>query len=412
MRMQLVVLAVLLALMAGMLVASAASANNLLGAVSFPIWSERTTEAHAGVTQLVTLSDSAGGPVTAFYKNGFLVLPIDRYGVFADLQYIRIDPMVLGIKPEFIRKVETRVNDEAGIEVNGDQVVVSVRSLQPDLYSIVTSVTQNQGREDERGILPKFLQLFGRKTHHQVAATDTVAGVFGVVNASLFIEDYCKLVLGISDPTCLTPEQKRLVKSAFFDSRLKGVLEFTEPLLDYSLASQGIAMRNQGLQPPLSSQPAAEDPRVSALQAQNAQLQGQIQSLSKAFDDLQKQLAEPETDPTPTPPTSAPQAAPQQSVPTEQALLERFKGNDVYVLALDDKSMASQVQVTFWALNDAGWHAKPLVVSRNNAQFVRYANLTGYREIGLSESPDERPERTLTPSTGVHVLMINGGEAR
>jgi hypothetical protein len=233
------------------LIASAAGANGLLGGVSFSLWSDRDTTARAGANQLVTFSDSAGGPTSGFYKAGFLVVPTDRYGVFADLSYLRIDPLIMGIKPEFLQKMQTWVDGNGGVSFDDGSIVVSVRSLPPDLYDMVTSVTQNQGRHDESGLIPKFLQLFGRKTHHQITSTDTVGATFGVVDASEYIADYGRLVLGVNDPTTFTPEQIRLVRSAFFDSRLKGVIEFSSPLLDYSLMSQGIAMREHGLPAPL-----------------------------------------------------------------------------------------------------------------------------------------------------------------
>ena len=274
MRAKFVVPVVILLVLVAM---SAAQANDWLGAISFPLWSERTTDVKAGVSQLVTFSDTSGGPVTAFYKNGFLVCPVDRYGVFADLSYMRIDPFILGIKPEFIRNIETRATD--GVSLKNGGMEIPVGKLLPDLYDVVTTVRQNQGRTDERGILPTVLQIFGRSKHHQIAATDSVAGTFGVVDASRYIATFCKYQLGINTSE-MTPDQKYLVKSAYFDSRLKGVLEFSEAVADYSWLSQGHALRIQGFQPPMSLTAAQPDPAIVAYQEQIAGLQMTVHALT------------------------------------------------------------------------------------------------------------------------------------
>jgi len=284
MRAKFVVVVVILLVLA----VSVSQANNWLGAVSFPLWSERTTQVKAGVSQLVTFSEMAGGQVSAFYKNGFLVIPTDRYGVFADLSIMRVDPLVLGIKLEYIRQIQTRAYDGVAVENGG--VVISVGKLQPDLYDVITTVTQNAGRVDERGILPTVLQLIGRKKHHQIIATDTVVGTFGVVDASRYIEMFCKYQLGI-EASQMTPEQKYLVKSAYFDSRLKGILEFSEALADYSWLSQGLALKAQGFQPPMSLAAAQPDPAIAAYQQQIAGLQATVQALNEKINSLSQPAA-------------------------------------------------------------------------------------------------------------------------
>lgn len=272
--------------------ASAVIAVDLLGSLSFPLWSERTTTAHAGVNQLVTFGVPDDDGVKAFYKNGFLVLPKDKYGVFADLAVMRVDPLVLGIEPKNIKEVKTE--GECGVSEQG-AIIFMVKDLEPDLYDVVTKVKQTQGRVDERGIVPTVLQIFGRKKHHQIEATDVVASTFGVVNADRYIEMFCKYQLGLDDASKMTDEQKYVVKSVYFDSRLKGVLEFAEAVADYSWLSQGLALRLQGFKPPMAQGQAQDDPAVAAYKAEIEQLKALVE-LMKSEQDARRQSAQPAPD--------------------------------------------------------------------------------------------------------------------
>jgi len=101
---------------------------------------------------------------------------------------------------------------------------------------------------------------------------------------------FCKYQLGI-EASQMTSEHRYLVKSAYFDSRLKGILEFSEALADYSWLSQGLALKAQGFQPPMSLAAAQPDPAIAAYQQQIAGLQATVQALNEKINSLSQPAA-------------------------------------------------------------------------------------------------------------------------
>ncbi len=248
-------------------------------ALSFPqLIEQRSEEVTAGISHLVSITDEFewpdrfGTPV-AYYRSGYLEIPQDNYGVFDDLKYLVVDPLVLGINPKFIRKddkgVVTKIDSyTADQEWSGGAVVIYVDALRLGTHVLETEVRHRASKTTTR-------ILFVFKHHNHYQRKDSEAMVFSTVDASRYVEEYCRYQLGI-EPAEMNPDDIEAVRSAYYDSRMKGVLEFTEPMLDYSLRADGLARERQGFPAGLSEGQDQPDPEVSALREEIAGLRSSL----------------------------------------------------------------------------------------------------------------------------------------
>lgn len=311
MRQLRMVFAVLLLLAVLLPLQQANAGPEILGAISGTLWATKEDPTKSNPEQSISWSASAEEPrpgePTAKFRSGNIEIPVSRYPIFPEMRYMRIGVEAFGIKPEFLKAKGTDLQCSGRLSLSDRAVVIDCLGLDDtQVYHLVTTVIQNQGRHDESGLLPIVLQLFGRKKHSQIESTDVAVKSFVVSNIDQWIEHYCDVTLGGADPMTLlygnetTPDQKRaihdenlnLIRAQYYLENFCEKISFSPKVDGANWYHQGVALRRQGFQAPLAMKPLGDNPETAALRRQ-------VEELKAVFASSQ---ALPEVKPTPEPP--------------------------------------------------------------------------------------------------------------
>lgn len=401
------------------LTALPASADMLIPGISFPLLEKARNMVKAGVTQLVIFESQIGGPTTAFYTNGFLVIPKDSFGLFADLSYVRIDPNVLNVPKEKIRAISTDVDAEAfsakPIRLENGDLILCVPALQPDLYVITTAVTHSASTEVSSGLLATIGSWFGIKKHRSITTTDTVAAVIGVIDADDYIRTFADVMFGVCDPTKLTPEQKRLIRSAFYEQELRGTIEFSKPLPAYSFLSDAYARRVQGFPGAFESAgPSEAEKLLQKLQDENLALQKRLEDAEAAAKKAADEAAAAETE---RKRIEAEQEAARKQTSLKAVFDEirlKYNGRNGFVfvqVGADGCPTGMPFNLYLWDDTAGGWKLNkrsPFVVSDGEGTWL-WADSPDYKwpAIGVSAGPNVEPVEPIElHKSGLRIIAI------
>lgn len=257
-----------LAFVVAVMVVAPASAGTVVPGMSFPLLSERDITVRAGITPLVDFSSRPLGPSENVYNGGQLKLIKESYGIFNDLSYARVDPFVANVKPERLKEVETAIKKgtesvpvSSILYTDGAKIIITPAELEMGHYVLLNNVTHDASLRERSGILAAIGQLFGIKKRERITTTDSVAMIFVVIDADLWIEMFSKWSCGVDDPKNLTSEQIQVLRAAFFEDVLARTrpVDSTKPTPSFQLLADGFARRVQGA-------PAAFQEGLSQLQ--------------------------------------------------------------------------------------------------------------------------------------------------
>ena len=278
MRAKFAVVAVLLVLAA----ISAAQASDWLGAVSFPLWSERETSAEAGINFAVTFHAELGGPVTGAYKNGVLQVPVSSTPFTKPTAWMSAEPSVLGIEPEHILGQRVTVDGDPDVTFHDDgRFWLNMPGMREKgmLHELVFELKQNQSRKDQR-------ILFFIKHHSQLTKDQAVAMRFITYDITDEIEYYCQGQFGRTSEEVAADKRAASVAMSAIYWPLTQTILVEGATMDYSIKAQSYALSVQGFAPPMSSAALQPDPAIAVYQQQVAGMQATIQALTDKVNGL------------------------------------------------------------------------------------------------------------------------------
>jgi hypothetical protein len=221
--------------------ASAGGGLDLLGGVSWPLFSQREVEVHAGLSQHLKLADSPTGLPAAVPAIEPAVVPMDRrYHLFDDLRYLRVDLMTQGVDPARVKRTDMQVwgEQQSELQLNAYTLSVDLQSLVPDEKVLTAEVTHNSSRRESE----VNLILFRIKSVKHVKTTDRVVSRFLLVDVSDWIEWATPRLFGAGvSPTNLTSDQRNLLRAAVIEDQMRDSLQFVRPLPRYELQADFLA---------------------------------------------------------------------------------------------------------------------------------------------------------------------------
>lgn len=179
------------------------------------LFSGKDTEVHAAPNLLVTTSETSTGPDRADFQGGYPNIPSNDYsrkvslfkdtnwaqdGLFPEFNFLRIDVLLLGIKPENVVKSEFK-SDDPHLSYVGGRLNVDLSNMTPGKYSLVYSVIQNGSRKDRRYLFIKIVRHPENKDEKAFVFTildplksvDTMLNGFGDSYPGLGFDDIAKL---------------------------------------------------------------------------------------------------------------------------------------------------------------------------------------------------------------------------
>lgn len=283
MRTHFVVVVLAIVLMAGVVAPASAGGGGLLAGVSWPFYSERPVEIHAGLSQhLKLMEDPDRGRPDAVPAIDPAIIPMDRrYHLLDDIRHMRVDLLSMGIDPERIKQTQMDLwREDGGAAFDGYALFVDLHALTPDEKIITAEVRHNSSRREGEW---NFL-FFSIKTVKHVMTTDRVVTRFILVDVSDWIDWAVPRLFGEGvSPMNLAEDQRNLLRAAIFEDQCRDTLQFMKPLPRYGFMSQLEHLRLQGAPAPF--QPLESTPYQQALAevaALRAQLEADIEALRTA----------------------------------------------------------------------------------------------------------------------------------
>jgi len=299
------------------------------------LYSTKTNEVHAGVTQLAWVTTESGKPM-AFWTGGFLRVPApDDVGVFEGFDYLWVNPTVIGVKDRHIVAVTSELEgagESAELKEDG-WIRIKIASLpigQP--MAIVTSVVNDQGQRKAGGLIPllvKVVSLGFADLNKRIRETDEVALVFTTVGTGKFIHQFGFCSLG-KPPEEWDGADRDLARSAWLLEKAP-TLQEADGGIGYQLLSTWMARRAQGYGPEFADVEQGPDPQVVVLQQQLEEAQkllettkGENNGLRELVDQLRKAIDELTAEQTAAPGATYEQEVPQGAVAGEAPEVQPF----------------------------------------------------------------------------------------
>lgn len=419
MRKQLAVSTILLALVVGALVAPATDAMNLLPGISWPLYSEREVEVHAGLSQHLKLSDAPTGLSRAVPAIDPAVVPVDcRYGLFNDLRYMRVDLMAQGIDPQRVKRTDMAVwrEEQGSMTLDAYTLVLDLQSLTPDEKIIAAEVTHDSTRrESEINLI-----LFRIKSVNHVKTTDRVVSRFLLVDVSNWIEWAVPKMFGEGvRPTNLTEDQRNLVRAAVMEDQGRDTLQFTRPLPRYNLQADFMTRALQGAPAPfqaLDTTPYAQ--ALAEVQALRTQLEQQIAEMQAAG---QRRVAEIEAERKAAEARAKADAEAYAKAEAEARWPEAIKakypdqtGFAFIAVDANGRPTGQPLELHMWQLTDSGWKyntKSPMTISDGEGTWF-WTQPYSWLGIGISDGAGNQPKHAYSiHTTGLRIIAVHGGDS-
>lgn len=430
-------LVVLLALMVGVsvsqvtLVPALAGENVSVGAfgVSFPLWKTTTSDVTAGKSfdiEFHKLGPSEqSNPTTGYYKTGFLEIPVSRYSVSDATRWMAVKPRVLGIEDKYLQSLDVRVGEGYGqtVKWDGSRFWFDLYELHRGegmLHEIVIDLVQNQSRQDDRGVIPWVLQIFGRKTHRQITKTEYMVASFGTYDVSDELQSICKGQFGASvEDVMKDPEQASVLRSCVYWPLVQ-TMRVDGASLDYNLKAQSLAVVSQRFAPPMARQqgPSPELLEYQRLVKEQQELIKTLVEKINKFQEAQTSASAPPVPPAPPAMTPVPQATQEMTVPQQPTQAERLRAKhtaDAVVIAIGEESGETVATIYLWVQKANGHWVPPdkgftASAGDNGALWysTKAAREGGYKAFSVSSSSSARGQEFLFNGV-TRVMLISGG---
>lgn len=239
---------------------ASAGVETTIGA-AFQVFSEKNTDVRAGITPLMTTSNTASGADKTFHVPGtYPCIPRfvgDETGFLDMFNFVRINFLVMGIAPERIvnEKVTIQGVGRAAYDFNRGIMTIDMTNLPPGQYYLAYDITHSQNRRDRTVLI-----VFHFVEHPE--STDQIAIVFSVLDGSKFFDRYC---LKSPSKVCFEKASEDLkieARRAYLDQEVKSFRPTTSDLgfgLATWLDSQTRASEANAKKAEIRQEPVAKD---------------------------------------------------------------------------------------------------------------------------------------------------------